>query len=59
MTAVTEVVPLSSPMVNVTGTGFTVPVKLAICAAAPNAYLFVPVAPVRAIMGTPRSPRRI
>jgi hypothetical protein len=29
MRALTEVVPVSAPMVNVTGTGFVVPVKLA------------------------------
>ncbi|MGH7746197.1 MAG: hypothetical protein ACREQ5_15745 [Candidatus Dormibacteria bacterium] len=34
--------PLSSPMVSVTGTGFTVPVKLAFRAAAANAYRFAP-----------------
>jgi hypothetical protein len=53
MTAVNEAVPLLTPIETLAVTGFTVPVKLAFCGAAPNAYLFVPVAPVRAIMGTP------
>jgi hypothetical protein len=33
MSALTETVPSSSPMVRVTGTGVTVPVRLAFCAA--------------------------
>jgi hypothetical protein len=41
MAAVTETVPVSAPMVSVTGTGFTVPVKLAFVATAVMAYRFV------------------
>jgi hypothetical protein len=43
MRALAEVVPLSSPMVRITGTGFLVPVKLAPVAAMWNAYRKVPV----------------
>jgi len=53
MTAVTEVVPLLLPMVSVTGTGFTVPVKLAFCPAAWNENRLVPVGPIAACKGTP------
>jgi hypothetical protein len=38
MAAVTEVAPLLSPMESVTGTGFTVPVRLAFRVPARNAY---------------------
>jgi hypothetical protein len=51
--ALTEVVPLSLPMVNVTGTGFVVPVKLARCADAANAYRKVPVGVTSACRLTP------
>jgi hypothetical protein len=53
MVAVTEAVPLLLPMVSVTGTGFTVPVKLAFCAAASNTNRLVPVGPIAARKGTP------
>ena len=43
MRALTEVVPQLSPMVSITGTGFTVPVKLASRAFATNEFHSVPV----------------
>ena len=51
--ALTEVVPLSSPMVSITGTGFLVPAKLASRASAPNAYRSVPVRLISASSLTP------
>jgi hypothetical protein len=50
---VTEVVPQSSPMVGVTGTGFTVPVKLASCVAPTNVYRKPPVGVISASSLTP------
>jgi hypothetical protein len=53
MAAVTETVPVSAPMVSVTGTGFTVPVKLAFVATAVKAYRFVPVGLIPTVKSTP------
>lgn len=53
MRAVTDAVPQSSPMVKFTGTGFRVPVKLASCAAATNAYRLAPVGAISASGRTP------
>jgi hypothetical protein len=53
MSAWTDAVPQSSPMVKVTGTGFTVPVKLASCAAATNAYRKLPVGAISTSSLTP------
>jgi len=53
MSALTEAVPLSSPMVSVTGTGLVVPVKLACRAFASNAYRSVPVGLISAFKFTP------
>jgi hypothetical protein len=50
---VTEVVPLSSPMISVTGTGFLVPFKLASNAAASSAYRLVPVGSITTPKATP------
>jgi hypothetical protein len=52
MRAVTEVASLSLPMIKLTGTGFTVPVRLAFCTAASNAYRSAPVG-VIAPLGSP------
>jgi len=53
MAALIEIMPLSSPMVSITGTGFVVPVKLARCAAATNAYRSVPVGRISTYTLTP------
>jgi hypothetical protein len=53
MLAVTEVAPLSPPMIRVTYTVFTVPAKLACRAFAWNAYCKVPVGLIRACRLTP------
>ena len=53
MAAVTETVPVSAPMVSVTGTGFTVPVKLAFVATAVKVYRFVPVGLIPTVKLTP------
>src|ERR1700726_4010449 len=55
MSAVTEVVPLSPPMVSITCTGCLVPAKLAPLASASNAYRKVP---VRLISASSRTPSR-
>ena len=49
----TEVVPLSTPMLSLTVTGFVVPVKLARTALAWNAYRRVPVCSIAACMAAP------
>ena len=49
----TEVAPLSPPMIRVTYTGFVVPVKLAPVAFAWNAYCNVTVGLIRAFKLTP------
>ena len=49
----TEVAPLSPPMIRVTYTGFVVPVKFAPVAFAWNAYCSVPVGFIRAFKFTP------
>jgi len=53
MSALTELVPLSPPMVRLTCTGFMVPVKLAPLASASNAYRKVPVRLISASSFTP------
>lgn len=45
--------PVSAPMVSVTGTGFPVPVKLAFVATAVKAYRFVPVGLIPTVKSTP------
>ena len=51
--ALTEVAPLSPPMIRVTYIGFVVPVKLAPVADAWNAYRKVPVSLISAFRFTP------
>ena len=53
MVAVTEAMPLLLPMVRVTGTGFTVPVRLAFCAPAWNENRLAPVGAIVACKDTP------
>ena len=53
MAAVTDAVPLLLPMVSVTGTGFTVPVRLAFRVPARNAYRLVPSGAITTSKATP------
>ncbi len=53
MSALTETVPLSLPMVSVTGTGFFVPARLGFSASAFNAYRLVPLGSIRTPNPTP------
>jgi Adenylosuccinate synthetase len=53
MSALTETVPPLLPMVSVTGTGFTVPIKLGCRASAFKLYRLVPVGSIRTCKFTP------